>query len=321
MNAHEHAQRWLQIFASSGEEKKQRAAWRKATRFALLRRAAQYGLEQADAEASRSLARDFRGADGHPWRRWRPGQPMNVGSGRKAQWHHLTYLMYACFAEIIHRELGWSGDDIRRAAKVLTDAPNLGFRPRGLRQIPDEAMGGRAGQIRATGEVRIDASTWSWQWLRGFMPDLTEAEARDALVWFAFMREVAQPAWGQRHLDFQLAELRANPERHAVSMLVGEVRRLRGATGVTDFRGCSGCEYLTAVADRPECHDFILSRAREPHRVVLDDGREACVVPFGLSAPEDFTECVVLGVFSAVYCRPADKSSLVRRALGLGVHP
>lgn len=318
MNAHEHARQWLETWASSGPELKARRSRRKDVRRALLRQAAVAGLERAAEEAVRPLARDFRGADGRPWCRWTLGVPLNIGSGRKAQWHHVTYLMYATFAETVHRELGWSGDDVRRAAKVLAEAPNLGFRPRGLRPMSDEAMDGRAGQIRTSGMTCISSSIWTWQWLQGFSPGMTEVEARDALVWYAFMHEVAQPAWGHRYLEIQLAELRANPELHASSMLVGEVRRLRGATDATDFRGCSGCEHIAVLADHPECHDFILSRAGEPTHVRLDDGREAYVVPFGLSAPEGFTECVVLGVSSQVFCRPADHPTFVRRALGLG---
>lgn len=335
MNALQHGLRWLSIYGDPehGSRRKERFGRSKAKRRALLREAAQHGLQRAGEEDAEPLARDYRGpgyvmVGGRqtvlPWQRWRAGMPLNIGSGRKADWCHISFLRYACFARTIHRELGWSGQDVRDAAQAMNGAANTGLDARKVRGLPDSAMGGIAGRIRTEGRwVEREGVEWSWEWAAGpwdHHPRLSREEAVEKLCWMAFLRLVLQPAWGWENLDRQLAELRANPARNASSMLVGEVRRLRGAS-VTDYRGCSGCEDLAVLHERPDVHDLILSRASAPRRIVLKDGREAYEVPFGLEKPAGFTACVVLGMSSEIVCRPEDETAVTRAALGMSSLP
>lgn len=322
MNALEHAQRWIQIFgAEDGSRCKERRSKKKAVRLAFLREAAQYGLRRADEEATAHLSRDFRGPDivrnpvtgrleDEPWVRPGPGRPINTGSGRSADWCHISYLMYACYARTIHAVLGWSGEDVRQAARVLSRGTDSSK----VRRLPDDAIGGLIGRIRAEAKwVERPGVEWTAAWAAGpfdYRPKLEPAAAVEALCWMAFRRLVLQPAWGTWELNRRLEELRLNPEKRASSYLVGEVRRLRGAD-ITDFTGCSGCEYVAALAGRPEVHDFLLSRAAEPKRVEIG-GKTAYVVPYGLQAPEGYTHCAVLGLSAEIVCRPGDEYAIVK---------
>ena len=238
-----------------------------------------------------STSLDFRGDEGRPWQPWRMGLPFNVGSGRAADWLHVGYLRYALTCRLLHERLGWSGQRVRDVAKTLCRHAHEGhdWKPP-AESLPEEVA---AALPRLRGEAEHDeAGEHRYRWIR-------------------WNTAVVKPAWGAFMLDYHRALLLADLSRHAPSMIVGEIRRLRGATDATDFRGCSGCEHLPLLVDlSTEEQEWWLSRARECERTRVAGLIDAVVVPFGLPFPGEFDHCLVMGLSGEVRVRQADFDAL-----------
>ncbi len=212
--------------------------------------------------------------------RWSIEQPIQIGSGRAVEWCHIAYLWYACIARLVHDRLGWSGQAVRETAKALVRRGNFeNWVPR--RALPIEEL------LRA---LRIKPSLpYQDGIILGYGDTPIDPKDAHCMAWLLWYDRVVSPAWGNFLLDHYVARLKADPAFRTPGMVVGEIRRLRGAD-VTDFRGCSGGEPLIALAGRPEIHDLLMSRAGSVVFTKLGP-LEAVYVPFGLEAPAEFDCC------------------------------
>lgn len=268
------------------------------------RRIVREQMQRADEARVAHLRRDWR-----EWTRdWRE-RPFGTGSGRRAFWLRLSFLKYALICRLLHERLGragrdratakrckwygWTGERIRHTARVLADLP------RSSSEIDDLPMR----------EVLNIAALPA-----GYYDENTLAREREgqatpaATAWRLWVSRVAKPAWGRYVLDAIVAELRREPERKTSPMIVGEIRRLRGEPEM-DMRQCSGCEYLSALAERPELHDWLLSRAGQATPMKIGE-LDAVYVPFGLPYPAEFDHTLQMGLNYELRIRSADWDAL-----------
>jgi hypothetical protein len=268
---------------------------------------------------------DFRGPGFHwidgkmyqdPWTpNWRPGLEFNTGSGRAAEWCHVAYEQYALICRLLHQHMGWSGDKVRLAGRSLTQAVNGG----GHTWQPPEPF------VPVTELVRVaalpPAYPGKWEYWSTIEANSNPARTCDPQTlhklaqWRLWIARVVAPAWGEFILAHYRARLANDPTYRTPSMIVGEIRRLRGAK-VTDFRGCSGCQYLARIAFlSTEEQDQLLARAAEPTPVTLANGLQGICVPFGLSAPAEYDRCLILGLSHEIRVRSADYAALTPEQL------
>lgn len=287
-SVHECALTYLEIYGRGKRGAKRRA---------LLREAARAGLELAAQEATAHLERDYR-----QWvPEWRLGSPIGVGSGRAANWCHIVYLQYSFLARLVHTHLGWTGERVRSTARALQagiDGGGHDWQPP-ADFVPTREMMRVASLPPPTSEfIALDQER--------ACEDSPLAVRR--AQWRIWLARVAGPAWGRYMLDHEIARLRADAAAQTPPMIVGEIRRLRGEQS-TDYRGCSGCQDLAVLAERPELHDWLLSRAGAAQHCTLRAGGlmvDAVRVPFGLPTPQGFDHVLVLTMNSELRIRSAD---------------
>lgn len=272
------------------------------------------GLSEMRSAVERAEPRnqlDFRGPDyvwvdgkltTAPWQRWEPGLPWNIGSGRAAAWHHLSYEQYALICRLVHQHLGWSGELVRQTARALAACVDGGrheWQPP-ARPVPVVELV-RVAQLPPS---YPEHDVWLGQEDGGEL-----ANRRNQ--WRLWIERVVHPAWGEYVLRADLARFAREPNYRTPSNVVGEIRRLRGAD-TTDFRGCSGCQYLARVTHLTrEEQDYLLSRAGAPQRVKLANGAlEGIYVPFGLEAESEYDHCLVLGLNYEIRVRSQDYKRL-----------
>lgn len=191
---------------------------------------------------------------------FRPG----IGSGRAADWHLGTYRRICVAARTIHRTLGWTGDDVRAAARIVVRDGDLGlaaYVEAVLRcpRLPHWAAGGHVGRVRSLG-----ADGWrSLRWLRSFAPlrEVDDRTAIEILCWAAYAERVLRPAYGVDEGERLLSDLRADPSLTVSGYLASTILAARSGDATGDYRGCSGCESYTYLMTRADVHDFLLSRA------------------------------------------------------------
>lgn len=260
-------------------------------------------MAQADENRTAHLRRDFR-----EWTRATRSSPQGVGSGRSAFWHAGSYQRYALICRLLHERLGrglgsramrrqrwagWTGERVRKVARLLADIGHHGTpEPLPSREVLAMALlpAGHYDEVELGRELRGEATPQAVQWK----------------IW---MERVVKPAWGRYVLDAHVEELRRDPAARTSSMVVGEIRRLRGAPDAHDMRHCSGCEYLGALAQVPELHDWLLSRAGQCTPMRVGD-LEAVLVPFGLDYPAEFDYVFQLGLSYEVRVRRAEWDAL-----------
>lgn len=260
----------------------------------MMREAARYGIEAAGEKAASHLRRDYR-----EWQPgWRLGDPIMIGSGRAADWCHIAYLQYAFIARLLHDRLGWTGQRVRDAAKSLAAGINGG----GPHWEPPVDM-------LPTREFLKVAELPSTPYDNGILSQEKSSSDVRKTGWQLWLARVASPAWGRYMLDQIVARLNKDATYHTPSDVVGEVRRLRGEKA-TDFRYCSGTQYLLAVAERPELHAMFLARAAKATPVKLTNGLEAVYVPFGLTYPTEYDHSAVLGLNYEIRVRKSEWDSL-----------
>ncbi len=191
---------------------------------------------------------------------FRPG----VGSGRAAHWHLGTYRRICVVAQTIRRALGWTGDDVRFAARAVVRDADLGsvaYLELVIRcpHLPGWAADGHVGRVRALG-----ADDWRTpRWLRSFaeLRHVDDRAAIEILCWAAFVERVIRPAFGVAEGERLLRDLRADPELRVSGYLASTIIAVRSGDSTGDYRQCSGCESYAYLASRTDVHDLLLSRA------------------------------------------------------------
>jgi hypothetical protein len=270
---------------------------------------------RAMREVVRRVMYDFNGWDDQPrvprldfrsdhqggrWSgRWSIEQPIQIGSGRAAEWCHAVYLWYALTARLLHERLDWSGQVVRDTAASLVRRGNFDdWVPKA--KLPETELL-RALRRPASLPYRDELTLG-----HGDAP-ITEEQAHK-IAWALWVDRVQEPAWGSWLLDHYVARLRADPTFTTPSLIVGEIRRLRGAD-VTDMRGTTSGAALIALARRPELHDELLARAGGFVRTKLGL-LDAVYVPFGLEAPAEFDYCHTLHMSGETRVRRAEYEAL-----------
>lgn len=265
--------------------------------------------ESADRELERDaahLSRDYR--------EWRPdwdwSMPIMVGSGRRADWCHQSYRWYSHLCETIHRELGWSGERVRETARALSSIHH-GVRgaviphPLPARALVHAVLGARG----VRGEPGVDDVTLGWE-ATYVREGVDEQTASVRTHWSLWMRHVFAPSWGRLELARTAYRLEHDPRYITPSMAAGLIRHLRGED-TTDFRGCSGCEWLSALTDRPDLHDWMMSRSAPAVRGKLGP-LDAMLVQFGQAYPAEYDHGLVLGLSYEIRVRSADYERIQR---------
>lgn len=247
-------------------------------------------MRMADEARVRHLRRDFR-----EWQPWQPGMPVMIGSGRRVHWCHISYLQYALICRLLHERLGWSGQRVRDAALLLQRVMDGG------RLDIDSPL--------PTTEIFALAALPAGRYDEMFLTGERDGASPQETQWRLWISRVAAPTWGRYMLDHFVARLRRDPTYRTPSDIVGEVRRLRGATDVCDLRWCSGCQYLPVVAERPELHDWLLERASQATPCKVGD-LDAMYVPFGLAYPADFDHVFQLGLDYEIRVRQSEWDAL-----------
>lgn len=231
--------------------------------------------------------------------RWSIEQPIQIGSGRAAQWCHVVYLWYALTARLLHERLGWSGHVVRDTAASLVRRGNFdNWVPKA--KLPETELL-RALRKPASLPYRDELTLG-----HGDAP-ITEEQAHK-MAWALWVDRVQEPAWGSWLLDHYVARLRADPTFTTPSLIVGEIRRLRGAD-VTDMRGTTSGAALIALAKRPELHNELLARAGSIVPVKLGP-LDAVYVPFGLEVPTEFDYCHTLHMSGETRVRRTEYEAL-----------
>ena len=191
---------------------------------------------------------------------FRPG----IGSGRRAEWHLGTYRRLCVAAETLRRTLGWTGEDIRIAARAMIRSGDLGSVAyldvvlRGL-SLPNWAAGGHIARVRALG-----VDDWRTpRWLRTFesLRHIDDRTAIEILCWSAYVERVIRLAYGVAEGDRLLRDLRADPGLRVSGYLANTILAVRSGNAGGDYSGCAGCESYAYLASRADVHDFLLSRA------------------------------------------------------------
>jgi hypothetical protein len=272
-------------------------------------------LERSAEMETDHLRRDFR-----EWRRgWTPADRMMTGSGRRAEWCHIVFLQYALCARLVAQHFGWTGQLVRDTARAVQRGMDGG----GHDWMPPAVPVTTRELFRTATEPESDEDTTelyhSWEETAAEKGEEVDLQSRRA-QWRLWIDRVARPAWGRFMLFHLVARLHADPSATTWSDVVGEVRRLRGAQDVTDFRGCSGCQYLREVEKHPEFHDWFLSRAKKAQPVKLRHGLEGVAVPFGLEYPPEFDHVLVLAMDHEVRVRSADYDALTAEQKAALVH-
>lgn len=250
---------------------------------------------------------DYMPRDYREWRPdWEPGMPFMIGSGRSAHWEHLNYLQYSVIAQLLHKHLGWSGQRVRNAARALQQGVDGG----GHEWLPPADS-----PTQATLQIAsLPPGHYDECYIQQEQQDLRNGVDAGLAVlrcqWHLWLSRVAAPAWGAFKIDHMIRRLKRDPEYHTPSDVVGEIRRLRGDTSVTDLRWCSGCQYLPLVETIPELHDWLLSRAAPCKTLKLKSGIDAVGVQFGQEYPPEFDHVLVLGLSGELRVRNSDWQSL-----------
>lgn len=207
-------------------------------RRAQIRRAAREAISRADKANTQHLDRDYR-----------PG----IGSGRTANCLALGFRHYAVAAQIIHRELGYSGEGVRKIAKAMSNdmQKNFGDLPR----CPIDPVYWDNGYTeeftRGMAASHADGQYGA--------PALTGEERENSIRWYLFREWHIAKAIGESDAMQLLARLTSDPSARICGYLADSIASWR--VGKKGYEGCAGYAHAAWFRDHPEHWDFLISRA------------------------------------------------------------
>lgn len=216
-----------------------------------MREAAREAVAEMGKRETVDLSRDYR---------------PNIGSGRSADWLDIGFEHYQVEARALHKGLGLSGEELRKAVRVIHSRGNTGYDLSDVPHVPGTALDGLVGRIRSFG-LYVSRKygyptnrtiTWAEGPFSG-QAKRTSAQALDVLVWMAIVEHLVEPAIAEYDAKQTLKRINENPEAKISGYLASSI--MSWSKGESGYEDCSGCDSFRWFKERPEFWDLLMSRA------------------------------------------------------------